>query len=112
MKILIVEDESLVALLIEDMLETLGHEPLGPVATVGESLTLIPECDMVILDVNLDGENSLEIADVLMESGKPFAFSSGYNSATIGEKYINVPLLSKPFGIEEVEQLFQNTLTN
>ena len=81
LRVLIVEDENLVALLLEDMLAELGHTVIGPVARVQKALDMIQreEIDLAILDVNINGENTYSIADVLAARDVPFLFSTGYD---------------------------------
>ena len=79
-KILVVEDEMLVMMHLEMALEDLGCSSIIPVASVMKALALLGEhnFDLAILDVNLGGEKSYPIADILIERGIPFAFSTGY----------------------------------
>lgn len=99
-RVLIVEDESFVAMLIEEMLIGLDMNPIGPASNVQEALDIISTqpIDMALLDVNLgNGETGFPIADVLMERGIPFAFVSGYAQASADPTYSAVATLQKPF---------------
>ena len=80
LRVLVVEDENLIALLLEDMLAELGHTVIGPVARVKKALDMIQreEIDLAILDVNINGEETYPIADVLAARDVPFFFSTGY----------------------------------
>jgi CheY-like chemotaxis protein len=99
LRILVVEDEMLVAMNIEDMLLDLGHEVAGIASRLAPALSLAGEAslDAAMLDVNLAGENSFPVADVLAARGIPFVFATGYGLQGIEERYRDRPLLQKPF---------------
>jgi len=104
--ILIVEDEPLIAMMLEDFLDMLEKAPLGPADSVADALSLIEAggVDAAILDVNLrGGEASWAIADVLASAGLPFVFASGGSGETIIERFRDRPVLPKPFTITGVE---------
>jgi CheY-like chemotaxis protein len=105
-RILVVEDESIVAMLLEDILDDLGFAVVGPVARVEPALALLDqeEVDFALLDVNLVGERSYPIADALTERGKPYVFVTGYGLAGLDEAYRDRPVLQKPFTRERLEQ--------
>jgi CheY-like chemotaxis protein len=104
LRILIVEDEMLVAMNIEDMLLELGHEVAGLASRLGPALALAGESrfDAAMLDVNLAGEPSFPVADLLIERGIPFLFATGYGRQGIEERYRAWPLLQKPFRTAEL----------
>ena len=108
LRVLVVEDENLVALLLEDMLAELGHTVIGPVARVKKALDMIQreEIDIAILDVNINGENTYSIADVLAARNVPFVFSTGYDKKTLHEPHQDRPILQKPFQLQDLEKLF------
>jgi CheY-like chemotaxis protein len=99
LRILIVEDEMLVAMNIEDMLLDLGHEVAGIAGRLAPALTLAAdaEIDAAILDVNLAGEQSFPIADLLDTRGIPFLFATGYGLGGIQDRYRSRVVLQKPF---------------
>jgi CheY-like chemotaxis protein len=99
LRILIVEDEMLVAMNVEDMLLELGHEVAGLASRLGPALALARESrfDAAMLDVNLAGEPSFPVADLLIERGIPFLFATGYGRQGIAERYRDYPMLQKPF---------------
>ncbi len=104
--ILIVEDEPLIAMMLEDFLEMLGKAPVGPADNVAEALSLIGKggVDAAILDVNLrGGEMSWAIADALADAGLPFVFASGGSGDTIIDRFRDRPILPKPFTMTGVE---------
>jgi len=99
LKVLIIEDEALVAMLIEDMLVDLGHEVVGVGGRVQHALRLAQEaeCDLAIIDLNLNGERTNAIAQALATRGVPFIFATGYGPAGVDADWRSVPVLQKPF---------------
>jgi CheY-like chemotaxis protein len=98
--ILVLEDEMMVAMLLEDMLADLGCHVLGPVATVGPALALLADhtVDFALLDVNLSyGQSGYPVAEELTARGIPFAFVTGYGANTLNPQYRDRPALQKPF---------------
>ena len=105
LRILVVEDEMLVAMNIEDMLLALGHEVAGIAGRLGAALALAEEggFDLALLDVNLAGEESFPLADALTARGIPFLFATGYGMDGIAEAYRAAPVLQKPFRLGDLE---------
>jgi DNA-binding response OmpR family regulator len=101
---LLVEDEALVAMLIEDALDDAGAVMIGPFAAVAPALAAIPEArpELAVLDLNLGGESSLPIADDLALRGVPLVFASGYGQAGLPPRFRNRPMLAKPFDPTEL----------
>ena len=99
LRILIVEDEMLVAMNIEDMLLDLGHEVAGIATRLGPAVALAAEgeFDLAMLDVNLAGETSFAVADVLQGRGIPYLFATGYGRDGISAGYQSATVLQKPF---------------
>jgi DNA-binding response OmpR family regulator len=97
--ILVVEDSFLVADMIAEELASAGCHVVGPVARLRAGVTAasVEPLNGAFLDVNLAGEHSFPIADVLAERGIPFAFLTGYGDGIIPPRYRDVPRLSKPF---------------
>jgi CheY-like chemotaxis protein len=98
-RVLIVEDEMIVSMLLEDLLQELDYEPVGPAARLDEALALAREAvvDVALLDVNLNGKETYAVAEVLDERGIPFVFATGYGAGGIPEAHRHRPVLSKPF---------------
>ncbi len=98
-RVLIVEDESMIAMLTEDLLADMGYDVVPPVATVPAALDVLAaeQIGMALLDVNLGGTMSFPVADALQRSGIPFLFVTGYGRAGVPEQYHAVPVLKKPF---------------
>ena len=109
LRILIVEDEMLVALNIEDMLIELGHDVAGIASRLDQALALARDggFDAAMLDVNLAGDRSFPIADLLIERNIPFLFATGYGRDGIEEKYRDRPVLQKPFRVSDLAAAVQ-----
>ncbi len=99
LRIFVVEDEMLVAMNIEDMLLDLGHEVAGLASRLEPALSLAREgaFDVAMLDVNLAGETSFPVADILIGRSIPLLFATGYGVKGIAEDYSRFPVLQKPF---------------
>jgi CheY-like chemotaxis protein len=99
LRVLVVEDEMMVSMLIEDMLTDLGCTVVGPAARLDEAIELArgSDLDCAVLDVNLGGQPIFPLADLLRERGKPFAFATGYGDAGIRDVDKGTPVLQKPF---------------
>jgi CheY-like chemotaxis protein len=99
LRVLVVEDEMMVSMLIEDMLTDLGCTVVGPAARLDEAidLAMASDLDCAVLDVNLGGQPIFPLADLLRERGKPFAFATGYGDAGVREVDRGTPVLQKPF---------------
>jgi CheY-like chemotaxis protein len=102
--ILVVEDESLIAMLVEDALIDAGAEVLGPAATVEEALALFESGNpnAAVLDINLAGQVSTPVADLLADRGIPFVVATGYGAAGLSERHRGVPVLAKPYDPQEL----------
>jgi len=96
-RVLVVEDEPVVAMCLEDILEALGCVTVGPASRLCEGMALAEAggIDAAILDINLGGERSTGIAQALLGQGVPFAFASGYGAAPEG--FEGPPLIEKPY---------------
>ncbi|KQW84027.1 response regulator [Brevundimonas sp. Root1279] len=99
-RVLVVEDESLVAMLLETILEDMGCTPVGPASTVDEGLQLVAEdapIDAALLDVNVAGRQIFPVAEALKARGVPFIFSTGYGEGGLPDEWRGQPTLQKPF---------------
>lgn len=114
LRVFVVEDEMLVAWLIEDMLAELGCTAVGPAARVDEALEMIDTAaiDLAIVDVNLNGQRSFPVVDVLAERGVPFAFSTGYRPDSLPVRYRGFPVLRKPFARSKLAETLATLLTS
>lgn len=102
-RILVVEDEPLVAMLEEDLLLEAGAEIVGPATSVAQALTLIGDGDLdgAVLDVNLGEETAFPVAERLTELGVPFVFVTGYGRQGLIERHAHRPVIRKPFKPQE-----------
>ena len=103
-RVLVVEDEAIIALAIEDMLAELGCCAVGPALTAQAAKRLAENdaIDAAVLDINLRGESSEPVARVLRDRGVPFCFSTGYESGDVPGGFETVPLLRKPYTTENL----------
>jgi CheY-like chemotaxis protein len=99
LRVLVVEDEMMVSMLIEDMLTDLGCTVVGPASRLDEAIDLAGDAaiDCAVLDVNLGGQPIFPLADLLRERGLPFAFATGYGDAGLRDIDHGAPVLQKPF---------------
>jgi CheY-like chemotaxis protein len=102
--ILIVEDEPLIAMMLEDFLESLGHSVTGSCDSVKEAMAAVERggFDVAILDVNLKGENVWPVATALRSSGVPFVIASGGHVDPPPPEFASVPLIEKPYTVDRV----------
>jgi len=104
-RVLVVEDEYLIRMLLEDMLDELGYEVAAAVGTISEAGQIAANGDFnaAILDVNLDGQEIYPVADILAKRGLPFVFVTGYGERSLPEPYRGRPALQKPFQSEQLK---------
>jgi len=104
-RILIVEDELLIGMLLEDMLVELGYQVAGSASRVEDALKLASETelDAAILDVNLHGKEIYPVADVLAGRKIPFLFATGYGERSLPSAFRQRPTLQKPFQQETLQ---------
>ncbi len=99
-RILLVEDEALVAMLLETILEDMGCVPVGPIGTVDEALAVVADdalLDAALLDVNVAGHEVFPVAAALKARGVPFVFSTGYGEGGLPEEWRGQATIQKPF---------------
>jgi len=99
-RVLVVEDESLVAMLLETILGDMGCAPVGPASTVEEGLAIIADAeplDAALLDVNVAGREVFPVAETLKARGVPFVFSTGYGEGGLPDAWRGHPTVQKPF---------------
>ena len=104
-QILIVEDEPLIAMMLEDFLEVLDKTPVGTVDSVAGALARVEDggIDAAILDVNLrGGEKSTPVAEALAAQGIPFIFATGGSDDSVDAQFRDRPVLQKPFTMDGV----------
>lgn len=105
-RVLIVEDEPLVGIMLEEMLQELGADVAANALTLEEALILATDCeiDAAVLDVNLSGARSYPVADKLRARGIPFVFATGYGSTVLAGNYGDDRLIHKPYSLADVER--------
>ena len=103
-RVLVVEDEAMIALLVEDMVVEFGSEVVGPAAKFEDAMRLAREADIdaAILDVNLGGQVIFPVADALEERGIGFIFATGYGASVLPARFRDSPTLPKPFSYEKL----------
>ena len=110
--ILIVEDEPLIAMMLEDFLLSLGHKVSGSCDSVSSALEAVDNgaFDLAILDVNLKGENVWPVATALREKGTPFVLASGGHVDPPPPEFKNAPMIEKPYTIDRVTPIIEAAL--
>ena len=111
--ILIVEDEPLIAMMLEDFLDSLGHTVVGTAETVDEAIARAEEggFDVAIVDVHLKGGQTVwPVADRLTEKGVPFVLATGGHIEPPPERYAAAPVLSKPYTIDAIDPVLKQAL--
>ncbi|TWI52482.1 response regulator receiver domain-containing protein [Pseudomonas duriflava] len=108
-RVLVVEDESLVAMLVEDILVDSGYDVIVAMRLeAGLSLAREADVHLAVLDVNLGEGNSYPIADILRERGIPFLFATGYGALGLSSAYQGIPTLQKPYHPDQlIKQVMQ-----
>jgi CheY-like chemotaxis protein len=106
---MIVEDETLIVMLLEDMLLDLGYEVAASVQALEEAIVTARSLaiDIAVLDVNLAGAVSFPVADILRDRGIPFVFATGYGAGALANRFAGVPVVTKPFASAQLAQAFR-----
>ena len=109
MNVLIVEDEALIAMLLEEMLDTRGYSVAAHASTLAEGETMASslDFDVAILDVSLAGEAVFPVAELLSDRGIPFVFTTGYGAAGMPAAWADRPVFGKPYDIEPLIETIQ-----
>ncbi len=112
-RMLIVEDEAAISMLLEDMLLDFGCEIAGSAGRLESALGMVRdlEFDIAILDVNLAGQPIYPVAEALVERGLPFVFSTGYGGAGIKEPFRDRPVVQKPFSQQDLKRTLLDVAT-
>lgn len=111
-RVLIIEDKSMVTMLLQDMLADIGCEVAGFAFRYPDALTKSTSLlfDAAILDVNLNGQHTFPIAEAIGERGLAYVFSTGYGEASIPEPLQSAPVLQKPFRQADLERALRTAL--
>ena len=99
-RVLVVEDESLVAMLLETILEDMGCTPVGPASNIDDAEAMVRdtvELDAALLDVNVAGRQVFPVAAALKARGVPFVFSTGYGEGGLPDEWRGATTTQKPF---------------
>ncbi len=106
-RIMVVEDETLVSMVVAEQLEDLGFLVVGPYSTVEQAMTALKEnsVDAAVLDVNLGGEPVYPVADALVAARVPFVFVTGYGAGVLERRFQHVPVLQKPIDATALERI-------
>jgi CheY-like chemotaxis protein len=113
-RLLVLEDEPLIALMVRNWLTELGCETVGPAHTVPTALALIKDgpLDGAILDVSIGDQDCSPVADVLRHKGIPFALATGRSPDGLAATYADAPSLSKPYDFAAVRGIVARLLDN
>lgn len=113
-RVLIVEDEAMIRMLLADMVGELGYAIAAEAAQIEDAMaaTCNADFDVAILDVNLNGRPISPVADALLARGTPFIFVTGYSDPGIAEVHRGRPTLKKPFQLENLKLSLQKALGN
>ena len=108
-RVLVVEDEMLIGMLLEDMLTDLGHEVAAIIPRLKDALAAVDgeTYDLAVLDMHLHGESAFPVAEALIAKGVPFVFATGYGERGLPENYRGRPVLQKPFAKDDLERVLK-----
>jgi PAS domain S-box-containing protein len=113
-RVLLVEDEALVAMMIQEFLTEYGHSVIGPISTMSAAALIAKDGDFdaAILDINLGDGMVYPVADTLSARGIPFVFVTGYEADTVAERFSEVPILQKPIERQMLQKLFVQSVNS
>jgi len=111
-RVLLVEDEALVAMMIQDTLAEFGFQVIGPLSTASEALAAAREShfDAAVLDINLGDGLVYTVAEILGVRGVPFVFVTGYDVDSIDPRFSNIPILQKPIERDMLQKIFMSSI--
>lgn len=111
-RVLLVEDEAILAMALEDILGHLGCVVVGPALTVadGHRLASDAQLDAGVLDINMGNGPNFTIAEILRTRSVPFCFSTGYGLAGVPSQYADVPVLQKPYSDDRLAAMLRTML--
>jgi CheY-like chemotaxis protein len=109
-RVLVVDDEALIAMMLSDLLAEYGHETVGPAYSESQALALVgsAEIDAAILDVTLGDHDSFAVAQALGARGIPFAFATGHGVHAMPDAFREQKRVSKPFVFDVVRRLIND----
>lgn len=109
LRIFVVEDEPMIAMLIADCVEEAGHEVVETASNIRDAMAraATAQFDLALLDMNLHGQIAHALPVALKARGVPFAFLTGYGQEGVLEQFSEVPILTKPFRSRTLAELLQ-----
>jgi CheY-like chemotaxis protein len=112
LRVIIIEDEALVVMLLEDMLTQIGCQVVGLASHLDKAVELAgsADADLAILDVNLDGQQAYPVAERLAARGLPFVFATGYGRHGMQHGFGDRPALQKPFRLEDLRRVIAEAM--
>ncbi|MDB5601319.1 MAG: two-component response regulator [Xanthobacteraceae bacterium] len=111
-RLLLVEDEALVGMMMRDALDDIGFDVTGPVGSLADAriAAVADGIDGAVLDINLAGEMVFPVADLLRDRGVPFIFVTGYDPESIDPKFAGIPVLQKPVSRDALERVLHDNV--
>jgi PAS domain S-box-containing protein len=111
-RVLLVEDEALVAMMIQDTLAEFGFQVIGPLSTASEALAAAREShfDAAVLDINLGDGLVYTVAEILSVRGVPFVFVTGYDVDSVDPRFSDIPILQKPIERDMLQKVFISSI--
>jgi CheY-like chemotaxis protein len=112
-RVLIVEDEAIIAMTAGDMIEELGCIVASTASNLAEALTQVKTggFDVALLDINLNGSESTEVARLLIERASPFVFTTGYGSGGPAADFPDIPVVAKPYRAADLAIAINKAIT-
>jgi CheY-like chemotaxis protein len=112
-RVLVVEDELMIRMLLEGMLTDLGHTVAAEAGGIDEAVAIAKKgaFDVAVLDVNLNGQPVTPVVEILVERGVPFVFASGYGQRGVPEAYRTIPTLQKPFQADALADAIETAMS-
>lgn len=109
LRVLVVEDEALISMMIEEAVSSAGHEVAATVSNITDAMHAASTCDfdVALLDINLNGQKAHALPVVLSARGKPFGFVTGYGESGVMDQFADAPILKKPFRSAEIEDILR-----
>lgn len=110
--IFLVEDETMIRMMVAEMLEELGYKVVAEAGDIDEALRLVHtvDFDIAILDVNVNGQVVSPVAMAIAARNRPFIFATGYGAQGMPEEFRGRPALQKPFQMETLARMIDDAL--
>jgi len=111
-RVMVVEDEALVAMAVTESLTDLGCDVVGPFSRCAEAMAAVTDNDIhaAVLDINLGSEMVYPLADMLATHGVPFVFVTGYGAESVAPRFAGVPVLQKPIERQMLQRIFNRNM--